>query len=206
MTGGPRDERRRRTEEAILAAARTLFAELGYDRTTIRGVAARAGVDPALVMQRFGSKEGLFGASSRWAADSALLATSCAADLPRVALADLFARFEDPPEAGAAIALLRACLTHETAGRVVRDEVMRERAEVAAAVLDAGGADDAALRGALLGACLLGVGIARWLLEVPELAEADRGDVERLLLPALEALAGLGRPEADAADRQTGSP
>ncbi|MFC7104357.1 TetR family transcriptional regulator [Nonomuraea rubra] len=56
----PRAERRRRTEGKILDAARSLFAELGYERTTIRAVAKAAGVDPALVMQYFGNKQRLF--------------------------------------------------------------------------------------------------------------------------------------------------
>ena len=33
----------------ILNAAREMFAELGYERTTLRGVAARTGVDQALI-------------------------------------------------------------------------------------------------------------------------------------------------------------
>ena len=48
------------SREAIAGAARALFGELGYDRTTIRGVAAAASVDPALVMHFFGSKQKLF--------------------------------------------------------------------------------------------------------------------------------------------------
>ena len=49
-----------RTREQIAAAARRQFAELGYERTTIRGVAKEAGVDPALVHHFFGSKQRLF--------------------------------------------------------------------------------------------------------------------------------------------------
>src|SRR5215211_1809436 len=49
-----------RTQEAIAAAARRQFAELGYERTTIRGVAQEAGVDPALVHHFFDSKQKLF--------------------------------------------------------------------------------------------------------------------------------------------------
>ena len=48
------------TREAILEAARRQFADLGYDRTTLRSVAAEAGVDPALVVHFFGSKQQLF--------------------------------------------------------------------------------------------------------------------------------------------------
>src|SRR5262245_12633181 len=51
--------------EAILAAAREQFAERGYDNATIRGIAARAGVDPALVHHYYGTKADLFAAALR---------------------------------------------------------------------------------------------------------------------------------------------
>ena len=78
----PRDERRRRTEATILEAARELFAADGFERTTIRGVAARAGIDPALVMQHFGSKEGLFAASTRWSSEHQTILSATAYSLP----------------------------------------------------------------------------------------------------------------------------
>lgn len=49
------------TRNAILAAARVEFSARGYDHATVRGIAARAGTDPALVIRYFGSKEKLFG-------------------------------------------------------------------------------------------------------------------------------------------------
>jgi AcrR family transcriptional regulator len=66
--GGRRSGRRggdSGTREAILAAARARFGDLGYDRTTIRGIAADAGVDAALVHHFYGSKERLFVAAMR---------------------------------------------------------------------------------------------------------------------------------------------
>src|SRR5437762_13841319 len=48
------------TREAIAAAAREQFAELGYERATFRGIAAVAAVDPALVVHFYGSKDDLF--------------------------------------------------------------------------------------------------------------------------------------------------
>jgi DNA-binding transcriptional regulator YbjK len=59
-TGGPRSEGTRR---AILGAARAMFAARGYELTTIRAVAARAGVDASMVMRYFQSKAGLFAAA-----------------------------------------------------------------------------------------------------------------------------------------------
>src|SRR5580700_12251067 len=53
------------TREAILAAARARFGDLGYDRATIRAIAADAGVDAALVHHFYGTKDQLFAAAMR---------------------------------------------------------------------------------------------------------------------------------------------
>jgi AcrR family transcriptional regulator len=180
-----RTERRQRTEAAILAAARGLFAELGYERTTIRAVAGEAGVDPALVMQHFGSKDGLFAAAALSTVDTDSLVQAEHGDLARMSLAHIFADFEDPDRRASAVALLRSCLTHPVALQVLRDEVMGPtQARVAQTI----GGDDAALRAAVLNASTLGVTIARYLLEDPVLSEASRDDLERVLGPALRAI------------------
>lgn len=57
------------TKNLILESARHLFASLGYDQTTIRAVAEKAGVDSALVMHYFSSKEGLLHAAMEWPFD-----------------------------------------------------------------------------------------------------------------------------------------
>ena len=51
------------TRERILASARELFAQNGIDKTSIRAVAAAAGVDPALVHHYYGTKQQLFAAA-----------------------------------------------------------------------------------------------------------------------------------------------
>lgn len=184
-TPSPREERRRRTEATILEAARELFAELGFERATIRAVAGRAGVDPALVMQYYGNKEGLFAASARWTAHHKQMFDAPLDQIPQTALADLFDRFADPATRDASIALLRNCLTHDSARRIMRDDVMCERQASMAATI---GGPDADLRAALVGTMMMGLSLGRFLLEIPALAEASREDVERVLLPALKAL------------------
>ena len=52
--------RAQRTRQQIFDAACERFAEVGYEATTIRSVAKTAGVDPALVIRYFGSKQGLY--------------------------------------------------------------------------------------------------------------------------------------------------
>src|SRR3954453_22089040 len=61
-----RRERAERTRAAILRAARERFAADGYEGTTIRAVAAAAGVDPSMVMRYYGSKQGLFAAAAEF--------------------------------------------------------------------------------------------------------------------------------------------
>ncbi|HJX42507.1 MAG TPA: TetR family transcriptional regulator [Geodermatophilus sp.] len=180
-----RDERRRRTEAAILGAARGLFAEIGFERATIRAVAAAAGVDPALVMQYFGSKENLFTEATRWAHDQVSVLDVPRAQMPAAALADLFETFEGAGGREGAVALMRSCLTHPEANRTLRDDVM---CSVAAGVADRIGGEDAELRAGLLAACVMGLGLSRYLLQIPAVAGASRADIERLLEPALRAL------------------
>src|SRR5919197_3958281 len=55
-----------RSRAAILAAARDRFAADGYEKATIRAIAADARIDPALVMRYFGNKEKLFAAAAEF--------------------------------------------------------------------------------------------------------------------------------------------
>lgn len=181
----PREERRRRTEATILEAARELFAETGFERTTIRAVAARAGIDPALVMQYYGNKEGLFGAAARWHVDHKRLSEAAVDQIPLTALDDLFSGFDDPERRDGAIALLRNCLTHESALGVMRDDVMCEPQAMIAKTI---GGDDAELRAGLLGATMIGITIAKYLLEIPAVKAASREEIERVMVPVLTAL------------------
>jgi len=185
-----REERRRRTEACILQIARKLFAEEGFDRATIRGVAQRAGVDPALVMQYFGSKENLFAAAMKGAHGGGALREAARDEIPAAALRDLFAKFEDGGDREAAIALARNFLTHPAAHRIMRDEVI---CNLAAGLARTIGGPDADLKAGLVMACTFGLALTRYLLEAPGLAEAPREDIERLLEPALRAIIDADR-------------
>jgi AcrR family transcriptional regulator len=184
-----REERRRRTEACILQIARKLFAEEGFDRATIRAVAQRAGVDPALVMQYYGSKEGLFAAAMKGAHGGGKLREAERADIPAAALHDLFAKFEEAGDREAAAALARNFLTHPEAHRIMRDDVMCSLITGLAGKI---GGDDAELKAALVMACTVGMALSRYLLQIPGLATAARADIERILEPALRAVLDAG--------------
>lgn len=113
---GPRSAPARR---AILEAARARFAEDGYEKTTIRAVAADAGVDPAMVMRYYGSKADLFDATVRVTSDLEDLTQVPREEIGwRLARAILgrWERGENKPEAAA----LRAAPTHPEAARSVQ--------------------------------------------------------------------------------------
>lgn len=181
-----RDERRRRTEAGILVAARELFAQDGFERTTIRAVASRAGVDPALVMQHYGNKEGLFAEAARWHTDrfeSAL--TASPEELPAAALDDMLGKMEAGQDREATVALMRSCLTHPVAAKVMRDEVMCDRmAAMKAALVGA----DADLRAGVFAAVMMGLSMARYLLEIEPVASASHEDLHRVVEPVLRAI------------------
>jgi len=180
----PRDERRRRTEASILDAARELFAADGFERTTIRAVAARAGVDPALVMQHFGSKERLFAESTRWSTEHSTILSATSDSLPAAAIADLLSHFEQE-DREAAVALMRNCLTHPASLAVMRDQVMCERKAAVAAQLEG---PDAELRACLFAACMIGLGMSRYLIKLEPVASASPEELLRLMEPVLRAL------------------
>lgn len=182
-----RAERRRRSRETILAAARWQFGENGFERTTIRGVASKAGVDPSLIMQHFGSKEALFTAAVHVDRRNEHVLGSPPNRLPRAALEDVFSQFENAEDRHAAIALMRNCLTYPRATAIMREEVMVPAIAHGTSRIDA---DQGELRSALFNACLLGLVFSRYVLQVEPLAGASREDVARLFEPALRALTG----------------
>src|SRR5437879_7291664 len=111
------------TREKILAAARSRFGQEGYDGTTIRGIAAGAGVDPALVPHYFGSKEGVFLAAVEFPVDPAefiprLLAPGI--DGLGERLVTFFLETWDSPSGGSFLGLTRSSVSSEQGGDLMR--------------------------------------------------------------------------------------
>ncbi|MEV1175019.1 TetR family transcriptional regulator [Nonomuraea sp. NPDC049784] len=182
MTEPPRRTRaqqRRDTEARILAAARETFAELGYERTTIRAVAAAAGVNAGLVMHYFGTKEELFARAARLEPHELP-----PGDPAEALLAVLRKRLEGQPVAS--LVVLRSMLTHAEAADGFR-EAATEWLERIEAAIPAGDAD---LRAGLISAIMTGVVVDRYLLKLSSLAEAPADDILALLRPCFESLAG----------------
>jgi AcrR family transcriptional regulator len=168
----------------VLAQARQLFSELGYDRTTIRAVAAAARTDPGLVIRYFGSKAELFArATDATEAPEDEPVTGAAADqVAERLLASLTAKLESEP--ASTLAMLRSMLTHPEAAAGTRAAIRRQQTELSK-VLDA---PDAPLRTALFGAITLGLVVGRYLLELDGLKDAPPEQVAELMRPCVRAL------------------
>jgi AcrR family transcriptional regulator len=177
------------TRDAILRAARERFAEQGYDRTSLRQIALDAGVDPALVTHFFGSKQRLFVTVVELPFDPAeVLPRLLAGDPARVGerLAGFFLGVLESPEGRSrVIGLVRAAASEPEAARLVRELVTRE---LFAPVAEHLGAEDAPLRASLLGAQVVGLVMARYVVGVEPLASTAPATVAAILAPVLQRL------------------
>jgi AcrR family transcriptional regulator len=175
------------TKEEILAVATRQFGALGYDATTIRGVATDAGVDPALVMHFFGSKPELFAAAVNWPFDPAKEIQRVGADPGEVGkrLVELFVSTWDAEEKrNPIVALLRAAMNQESAARQLRDFIEQE---ILGPLLAALGSDQPEARANLVASQLLGLGIARYVLGFEPLASLPPAAVVDLISPSVQA-------------------
>jgi AcrR family transcriptional regulator len=118
------------TRDRIREVARRLFAARGYDRTTIRGVAAAAKIHPSMVMRYYGSKEGLFTAAVAFDLQLPDLSTLPRAAIGTTLVRHLLARWD--AEGGELPALIRVAVTHPRARRRLM-EIFQEQIEPAVA-------------------------------------------------------------------------
>lgn len=176
------------TREAILAAARTAFAERGFDAASIRAIATAAGVDPALVHHYFGTKEELFRSTMNVPIDPAEL-------LPRVLaggpdgvgqrLVRTFLGVWDSPAGGAAVALLRSAVNNEWTARMMREFLVTQ---VLRRVLDHLDIDPAELplRGSLVATQMLGLAMTRYVVRLEPVASADPETLAAAIGPTVQ--------------------
>lgn len=175
------------TREAIAGAARRLFSERGYDRTTIRAIAANADVDPALVNHFFGSKQELFAAVTTFPIELQD-AIPQIADGPRSQVGRRLAEFllealEDPETRRRIISIVRAATSEPEAARVVREIVA---ARVLTPIAEGLAADQPRLRASLVNSQMVGLVLARYVIELEPLASLPRDAVVAAIAPNLQ--------------------
>lgn len=178
-TGGPRSAGTRR---AILEAARTTFAARGYEQTTIRAVAAQAGVDASMVMRYFGSKAGLFTIAATAELEVPDLRAVPARGRGELLVRVFVDRWEDAARDDELILLLRTAVTSEA----VAAQLQATLGHLVAGPIAALGSDDAAERAAFISAQLLGLALCRYILRLEPLASLPAGDVVAAIAPSVQ--------------------
>ncbi|MFF5484621.1 TetR family transcriptional regulator [Streptomyces virginiae] len=175
------------TQERIRLAAREVFAERGYDKTSVRGIAKVAGVDPALVHHYFGSKDDLFAAAIEVSIEPALVVPAVIGEGPD-GVGERLARYflgvwENPVTRVPLLAVIRSALTHEAAAKVLRELVLRRLLARVAADLDV---PDPTFRAELAASHMVGIAILRYVVQVEPLASADPEKIVALVAPTLQ--------------------
>jgi AcrR family transcriptional regulator len=181
MTVVPRTRRSDTTRAAILAAARERFAADGYDRATIRTIAAAADIDPSMVMRYFGSKEGLFAAAAEFELGLPDLAGIPREEVGAWAAGYFLTRWEDDDTLQA---LLRAGVTNETAAERLRGIFTEQIAAAVSRVAPPGA--DAVARAGLVSSQMLGLALTRYVLRLPPVAAMSRDELVRWVGPTLQ--------------------
>lgn len=172
-----------RTRDAILAAAEHLFAQKGYERTTVRDVAERAHIDPAMVIRYFGSKDGLFAqaASIRLA-----LPTPTVIDpkqLGRTLMTHFLALWEGPESTQGMAVLLRSAASNELAAGKIREAFM---AQVMPFIGTLGDPATAGRRAGLVSTQLLGIAMCRYVLALPPVVALSHDELVAFVGPTLQ--------------------
>jgi AcrR family transcriptional regulator len=175
------------TREEILDAARRLFAELGYDRTTLRGIAAAAEVDVALVSHYFGGKQRLFAEVATLPYDPAAivprLLTGPREQIGRRLAEQVLGLLENPDSRRQITALIRAAASEEEAAELIRERINREMLMPLATGL---GSPDAPLRAALTGSQVVGLVMARHIVGIQPLPGTARDRLIAAIAPTLQ--------------------
>jgi AcrR family transcriptional regulator len=172
----------------VLAAARTAFAERGFDGASIRGIATAAGVDPALVHHYFGTKDALFLAAVEAPADPGDFLPAVLAAPPEergAAVVRTVLRVWDGPARPAVLALVRSAVNHERSATLLREFLLAKIIRRVAGSLDVP-AEEREARGALVASQVAGLVLTRYVIRLEPLASASPESVVAAVGPTLQ--------------------
>ncbi|WP_245787334.1 TetR/AcrR family transcriptional regulator [Amycolatopsis saalfeldensis] len=174
------------TRTALLDAARAVFAENGYERATVRTIAARAGVDAAMVNHWFGGKEGLFAQAVLQLPFSPLELVEALRDGPDEQFGERIVRtfVTRWDGAGGTVfrALIRSVADREEAAAVLHDFFGKFFTELIRGL----GSDRAQLRVTLCASQVVGVGMVRYIVRFEPMASAEVETLVAAIAPNLQ--------------------
>ncbi|MBF6438922.1 TetR family transcriptional regulator [Nocardia cyriacigeorgica] len=174
-------------KQAILEAARARFADTGFDKTSIRAIAADAGVDPALVHHYFGTKQQLFAAVVQFPVDPEIILRAMD-DTPLDQLGDTLVRTAvgiwDSPAGAGVIAVVRSFLggSGPELTRTFLMEVILERIRARIATPD----DDGRVRANLAASQMVGILVARKIAMLEPIATMPLPELVALVGPTVQ--------------------
>ncbi len=174
-------DRSRPAREAILGAARSRFATDGYDRATVRAIAADAGVDPSMVMRYFGSKRQLFALTADFDLRLPDLTAAPREQLGHVLATHLLNRWEGD---NALQILLRTATTDDDAADRMRAIFAAQLAPQIATLT--GDPVSAATRAGLVATQALGTALCRYVLRLPPVVAMTPAEITTWIAPTLQ--------------------
>lgn len=175
------------TRTEILEAARAEFAAKGYDGATLRGIARTAGVDPRLVHHYFDGKQSVFQEVLHMPVHLEEVIESVFAagpdNLGERVLRTFFAVWDAPAASERLVAFVAASSSGTGAARTMQQFLTRE---VLSRISRFAADDDPQLRASLIASQLLGIAIARYVLQIEPFASADPEVLIPFLAPTIE--------------------
>ncbi|MFL6128001.1 MAG: TetR family transcriptional regulator [Mycobacteriales bacterium] len=178
---------RANTRQAVLDAARRVFADRGYQQASLRAIAAEAGVDAGMVRHFFGDKAGLFRAAMELPFDpAAVLPVLLGPGLD--GLGERVVRFfvtvwEEPAARGPFLALIRSVTGHEESATMFREFITDQVLVRVAAAIDR---PNARLRASLTASQLIGMAMIRYVVKIEPLASASVDEVVAAVAPTVQ--------------------
>jgi AcrR family transcriptional regulator len=194
-TAGPNPAARRRgrrpagqdTRAALIHAARDVFAESGYEGATVRAIAARAGVDAAMVNHWFGGKEALFAQVVLELPfdPKTVVDTLLEGDLDDLGERVLrrFVTAWDSTSGGTFPALVRSLASHDQAAAGLRDFLVKQ---IFGTIVARIRSDHPHLRATLCASQIIGIGMIRYVGKFEPLATAEVETVVTTVAPTLQ--------------------
>lgn len=174
--------------DRIVAAARAEFAARGYDAASVRGIARRAQVDPALVHHYFGNKERVFETAVEAAFAPAMAVPDRLAAVELEDVGERMTRFvlalwEDQATREPLLAIVRSAVTNETAAGIFRGLIVRDLVSRLAEILPG---PDPQQRVELAVAQLVGTVLLRYVIRIEPMASVDVETLVARIAPVVQ--------------------
>lgn len=174
------------SRDRILTAARACFARYGYDRATVRQIAREAQVDSAMVHYFFGKKSRLFVAAMELPVNPtdeiADALDAPAAEVGERIVRHFLAVWDAAENLQPLLALMRSA-GDDSSVNVFSEYVRRE---ITARLAAAATGEDPDLRADLVGAHLMGLALARYVIKLEPLASSDPAVIAAWIGPSIQ--------------------